>query len=241
MRTKVALIGGTGIGDALLADGAKAIHLPTSAGLFKGHMIKKGDQEIVVLRRHAAGHKVPPHAVNYRAMALGLKALGIKHCISTGAVGSLKADWGPGTMAVCSDFIDFTGRNITLFDKKVQHTDFTSPFSAEVNLALVQSAGRDMVRENAVYVCTNGPRYETPHEIRLLANVGDVIGMTVASEAIVMREAGIEYGCLAIVTNLAAGLAKGELKHDDVSQRMGTYSRSALAILLGAATELGNG
>src|SRR5436189_62411 len=73
-----------------------------------------------------------------------------------------------------------------------------------------QAGGGEVVAQ-AVYVNVNGPRYETPAEIRMFVEAGgDVVGMTAGSEAIAMREAGVGYGCLAIITNLAAGLREGE-------------------------------
>jgi 5'-methylthioadenosine phosphorylase len=146
-------------------------------------------------------------------------------------------------MVACSDFTDPSGRNLTLFSDAVQHTDFGQPFSARVIRAFV-SSGREMgvtVQPSGTYINSNGPRYETPNEIRLLEHVGDIVGMTAASEAIVMREAGIEYGCLAVVSNLAAGLADVELSHADVVRQMKESGATALNVLLGAAKFLVEG
>jgi 5'-methylthioadenosine phosphorylase len=180
---------------------------------------------------------VPPHMVNYRAAAAGLKRLGIKWCLASAAVGSMRADWPAGTMVACSDFTDTSARNLTLFSDEVQHTDFSEPFSKAVSNALVQAGNSQgvKVQPEGVYINSNGPRYETPHEIKLLEHVGDIVGMTAASEAIVMREAGIEYGCLAVVSNLAAGLENVELSHAEVVRQMQISGDAALKVLLGAA------
>ncbi|MDR3691566.1 MAG: MTAP family purine nucleoside phosphorylase, partial [Fimbriimonas sp.] len=181
----------------------------------------------------------PPHRVNYRAMALGMKQLGVNACLSTAAVGSLRTNWGAGTLVVCSDFLDFTGRNLTLFDRQVVHRDFTDPFGPNARAALLRAASEvgEAVQPKGVYLCGNGPRYETPVEIDLYKNLhADLVGMTAATEAILMREAEVEYGCLAIVTNLAAGISKTPLTHEEVVDEMNRSGGRAVSILLKAAS-----
>jgi 5'-methylthioadenosine phosphorylase len=222
MLTDAVIIGGTGIGDVLARYGGTPIHVPTAAGQMSGKLIEHGTGSILVVSRHSVGHKVPPHAVNYHALALGLQRAGVRYCFSSAAVGSLRKDWNVGTMVACSDFLDLTGRHSTLFDREVIHTDFSSPFSDAGRVALVKAGEQlgHIVKPEGVYVCENGPRYETPHEIQLLTHVGDVVGMTAASEAILFREAGIDYSCLALVTNLAAGLEETPLSHEEVVEVM---------------------
>src|SRR5690606_1319111 len=73
------------------------------------------------------------------------------------------------------------------------------------------------LHDGGVYVCTEGPRFETPAEIRFYAQVGgDVVGMTSATEAILARELGLCYATIAIVTNYAAGLYAKPLSQDEV-------------------------
>jgi 5'-methylthioadenosine phosphorylase len=129
-----------------------------------------------------------------------------------------------------------------MFDTEVVHTDFTQPFSLPLRAALI-NAGSEIgatIAEEGVYVCTNGPRYETPHEIRVYRQLGgDVIGMTAATEAILMREAGVPYACLAIVTNAAAGIGSTPLSHEEVVTEMKIAGETAVQILLGAAHKIG--
>ncbi|MFW5697725.1 MAG: purine-nucleoside phosphorylase, partial [Fimbriimonadaceae bacterium] len=82
----------------------------------------------------------------------------------------------------------------------------------------------------------NGPRYETPAEIRMMRTLGaDLVGMTVSSEAVVMREAGIDYGCLAIVSNPAVGTTEEELDHEAVTAAVEAVADDAVKILAQAA------
>jgi 5'-methylthioadenosine phosphorylase len=186
----------------------------------------------MLVKRHSGGHKVPPHLVNYKAIALGLQALGVQKCFATAAVGSLRPEWEAGTLVVPSDFLDLTARNATLFDRIVVHTDFSRPLPARE--ALLEGARRESVavEDGGVYVCGNGPRYETPHEIQVYARIGDVVGMTAASEAILLREAGIDYGLLAVVTNLACGIAGEPLSHGEVVDEMRRSGETAIRVLI---------
>lgn len=235
MRVHAAIIGGTGVGERLLALPGRPLHVLTVDGAQRGRLVEIEGRSVFVAGRHSAGHKVPPHRVDFIAMARAARQLGAQACFATAAVGSLRKEWDRGTLVACSDFLDYTGRFPTLFDHKVRHTDFSQPFPARGHiLQSARNLGTD-VKDGGVYVCGNGPRYETPEEIRLYASQGgDLVGMTAASEAIVMREAEIPYACLAIVTNLAAGLTDEVLDHGDVSREMERSGEAALMVLLGA-------
>lgn len=234
MLTDAAIIGGTGVGETLAQMPGIPIHIPTPAGQLAGRLVHHATGPILAVNRHSAGHKVPPHLVNYKAISLGLKKAGVRFCFSTAAVGSLRRDWTAGTFALVSDFWDVSGRNQTLFDREVVHTDFTHPVSPTASAALLRAASilQIKVEPSATYVCGNGPRYETPHEVRLLATCGDVVGMTAATEGFLAHEAGVGYLCLAIVTNLAAGLDRAPLDHAGVTASMLRAAEKALKLLL---------
>ena len=241
MQIDAAIIGGTGIGDRLLALGGKPLHVPTREGTVRGRVVSIEGRSVFLASRHSAGHKVPPHRVNYRAVALALQALRVRACFSTAAVGSLRADWPRGTFAVPHDFLDVTARNVTLFEHTVVHTDFGAPFAPSARQALLRgaaAAGAE-ARDGGVYVCGNGPRYETLFEIDLYKKAGgDVVGMTAATEAIVMREAGVPYACLCVVTNLAAGMEAEALDHEDVVREMNRAGVRAVEALQHAVAGL---
>lgn len=241
MKIDVGLIGGTGIGDRLMSLGGHVVHIPTERGMIRGRHLIHADRHVLLLSRHSAGHKVPPHKVNYLGMSVALKKLGAKCCFSTAACGGLLPHWPVGTMAACSDFIDITARNLTHFDRTVTHTDFSQPFGNKTREALLAAAQEIEIpiETKAIYVNGNGPRYETPYEIQLYQRLGGhVVGMTAASEAIAMREAGIDYGCLAVVTNLAAGISEQALNHEEVVEEMTKAGERAVQILLKAIERL---
>jgi 5'-methylthioadenosine phosphorylase len=246
MLTDVAIIGGTGVGDALASMGGEPIHIPTFAGQLSGRLVPHTSGPLLVVNRHSSGHKVPPHRVNYEAIARGLKSAGVRYCFASAAVGSLRKDWDKGTMVAVSDFIDLSGRHQTLHSRTVVHSDFSTPFPAgHFLIEAGETLGLD-VKPSGIYVCENGPRYETPHEIRMLSHVGDVVGMTAATEAVLFRESSfprapeggstsVQYACLALVTNLAAGITDQPLNHVEVEHEMRKNSKEVVRLFLVAA------
>lgn len=244
MKPRIAIIGGTGIGHRLADLGGSAVVVPTPDGAFRAQVLDRGSHELVLIQRHGPGHKSPPHRVNYRALARGAKAFGVSCVMATAAVGCLRAEWPVGSFVLCSDFLDFTYRRITMWDREVRHVDFTQPFSPRVRQSLLdvaQTMGLPIEPE-AVYGCGDGPRYETPHEIVTYRQLGvDLVGMTAVSEAIAFRELGLDYACLSIVTNHAAGMGAAELTHEEVVEVMEEAGEKAVQLMLEAAGRLGTG
>lgn len=234
VRFRAAIIGGTGVGERLAAGGSRPIHIPTRFGLVRA----RSASGLLLLKRHGAGHTDPPHKVNYTAMSEALCQFGIERCFSSAAVGSLRDDWGPGTLCVCRDFVELSGRATARLDKTVEHTDMSNAFDPKLRADLITASkevSMDVV-DGGVYVCTNGPRYESPAEIEAIRRLGgDLVGMTAGTEAIAMREAGIKYACLAIVTNLASGLRSESLSHREVEDMMKARGEQAVRILMIAA------
>lgn len=238
----VAIIGGTGIGHRLASLGGKPILVPTEDGPLRARQVEHEGQTLFLIQRHSAGHKTPPHAINYKGIARGAKALGASAVLASAAVGCMRAEWPVGSFVVCSDFLDFTFRRVTMWDREVRHVDFTQPFDPFVRSAMIGAAAKLglTVQETGVYVCGDGPRYETPVEIEMYRQLGgDLVGMTAATEAIAFRELGIPYGCLSVVTNHAAGMGAAELGHEEVVEAMEAAGESAVKLFLEAARALG--
>lgn len=181
-------------------------------------------REVIFLPRHGASHALPPHRINYRANIAALKAAGASLVLASSAVGTLSPDIPPGSMALLTDFLDLTsGREHTFFDETVAHLDSTVPYCPTLR-AMLGSAAADLgiaLRDEAVYACTNGPRFETPAEIRAYRAMGaDLVGMTSVPEVTLAREAELCYAGVAIATNWAAGIAGQPLTHGEVGEMM---------------------
>jgi len=208
---RIGLILGSGVEE--LAKGGEAVRVRTPFGEVMVSVAKLGGKEVAMLPRHGFTHATPPHRVEYRANVLALSKLGVERVLATGAVGSLREELRPGLAVVVDDFIDLSkSRPSSLFEgPRVIHVDMTEPFCPELREVLVKASQRAGLEawSRGVYVCTEGPRFETPAEIRAFKVLGgDVVGMTIASEATLAREAGLCYAALCIVTNMAAGLQR---------------------------------
>jgi len=240
------LVAGTGVAAEFRALGGRAVAVPTPFGLLRCRVVTIGAVQVAVVLRHSEGHRTLPHLVNYRAMASGLRRLGARFCLGTAAVGSLHSDWAVGDLAVCSDVLDLSGRNVTLFTREVRHVPMEEAMHPMCAQALASAASEVLGDEaatrlhpDAVYVCGNGPRYETRAEIRAMRALGgDVVGMTAGTEAIVMTEGGLRYGCLCVVSNLAAGLGDGAIAHEGVEATVRAAAPKASSILAQAAQRL---
>lgn len=222
------VIGGSGIAtwDALTA--TREVTVSTRFGEATCYTGALGRKEVVFLLRHGKEHAVPPHRINYRANALAMKALGVQAVLATAATGALRSDLPVGTLLVPDQLLDWTRqRPLTLFDgdgAPVVHVDLTQPFCPTLRQYLKRAAEESgiAVRDGGCYVCGEGPRYETAFEVQLLARWGgDVVGMTVGTEATLFREAEICYAIVAVVTNFGAGIAPQPLSHAEVEAVMG--------------------
>jgi Purine nucleoside phosphorylase len=174
--------------------------------------------------------------------------LGADRVLATNAVGSLRLDLEPGALIAFDDFIDFThGRGVSFWKNHpesplgVTHTDFSEPYCPLLRDVLMETAANLNLPllPRATYVCANGPRFESPAEIRMFAQWGgDVVGMTGLPEAVFAREAGLCYAAVGIVTNFAAGLTPEPVDHAEVVARMGLQVEQVRALLLEAALRL---
>lgn len=217
----IGIIGGTGIYEIVsLGDeiDTKVIKTPygksPEVSIFKLH-----DKDVAFMPRHAKGHSNPPHMVNYRANVFALKELGVERIIATNAVGSLEKSVKPGDFMVPHDFIDFTKlRPGTFYDSRTVHVDVTEPYCNYMR-KVISSSG-DVI-ENGVYVCTEGPRFETPAEIQMFKLMGGtVVGMTGIPEAVLARELEMCYASICTVSNYAASISPNNLTIDEVFEIM---------------------
>lgn len=223
----IAIIGGTGVYDPEILQDTREWIESTVYGDVKITVGKYEDMEVAFIPRHGKDHSVPPHLVNYRANIMALKQIGVKNIIATAAVGSLNLDLKPGHYVLADQFLDFTkSRKNTFYEggeEGVVHCDMTVPYCPEIRKAL-ERAGKELgltVHNGGVYVCTEGPRFETAAEIAMFKMLGgSVVGMTSVPEVCLARELGMCYGNVSIVTNFAAGISPHILTHSEVVEMM---------------------
>lgn len=156
-----------------------------------------------------------PHLINHQANMKALKDLGVREVISINSTGSLKENIQPGMLVVPDDFIMLSG-GPTIFEKRAIH--ITPSISETVRTKWIEAArdcGIDIIDEG-IYWQTQGPRFETRAEIRLMTQFADLVGMTMASEAIIAKEMDLPYASLCSVDNYAHGLIDKELTMDEI-------------------------
>jgi len=244
---RVGIIGGTGVYDLeAWTSGPEKQSLLTPYGdaqFLRGFL---DDVEVIFMARHGQGHSVPPHRINYRANLWAFKKLGVTRVMATAAVGSLSEKYPPGNLVLLGDFLDFTkSRPQTFFDNGehgVVHIDLTEPYCRELSsqlIAAAQGLGTTLL-EGAVYVCTEGPRFESTAEIQMFRRLGgDLVGMTGVPEVVLAREAGICYQAVALVTNWAAGLQGQPLTHREVLEVMAANGAQVKNLFAQTARNLG--
>ncbi|MFX0097078.1 MAG: S-methyl-5'-thioinosine phosphorylase [Candidatus Hodarchaeota archaeon] len=236
---KTAIIGGSGLYTILEEPKREVLETPFGStpqieiGIIDG-------VEAAFLPRHAepgrkeSGHHVPPHLVNYRANIYGLRMLGVERIIASNTCGAINVDIKPASFVVLDQFIDMTkGRKGTFYDgktpikvwrdkqpiNKVVHVDVTQPFCTELRKALIHACRKTEVFHfsKGTYICTGGPRFETPAEIKAFRVLGaDVVGMTLVPESVLARELSMCYASLGLVTNWAAGISKTKVTLKEV-------------------------
>jgi len=220
-----AVIGGTGVYD--LGDGSYSKIVETEYGSVEVDIVKVNGEEIVFLARHGKGHSTPPHLINYRANMMALKELGVKYIYATAAVGSINEEYSPGDVVVIKDFIDFTkNRPITFYEGKegVFHVDMSDPYCNNLRTKFYDIAKDEAIdiKGDAVYICTEGPRFETAHEVKMYKMLGgDVIGMTNVPEVVLAKELGMCYATIGVISNWCTGFGNEEITLHDIQGALG--------------------
>lgn len=236
---KAAIIGGTGIYSPDILQDLRTVVQDTRFGSVDVTIGSYHGNEVAFIPRHGSKHSVPPHLVNYRANILALYKLGVKNILATAAVGSLNFDLKPGQFVLVDQFLDFTKCRPTTFyeggDLGVVHCDMTVPYCPELRQAMMQAASelKFSVLNGGIYVCSEGPRFETAAEILMFKQLGgDVVGMTSVPEVCLARELGMCYATVATITNFAAGISPTILTHHEVYEVMKNNTNCVRKLLM---------
>ena len=191
----------------------REVQVPTPWGAASVLTGRIGEREAAVVLRYGPKLTIPSHKINYRANIWALRELGVERIISQNAIGSINPLVRPGDIIISSDFLDRTkGRPLSLFDDTEAwvRVDMTEPFCPEVRQTLLAATASmpDRVIDRGVFACTEGPRFETPAEIRALQRDGaDIVGTPMVPEVTMAREAEMCFASIAPVINFGAGMA----------------------------------
>jgi 5'-methylthioadenosine phosphorylase len=220
---RVLLLGGSGayaLPAGTLGERLSSRRLRTPYGLSNPlHLCENAGFRFFFLSRHGEkGYEKTAPYVNYRANIYAAKSLGVTRIVAWTGPGAISRKVRPGDLVLPDDLLDFTrNRPSTFYEGK--GIGFLRQFP--VFCERLRDALRSVVQRReggseagslhfgGTYACTEGPRLETPAEIRFLARAGaDLVGMTLCPEAFLARELEICYAPVAYVTNYAEGVRK---------------------------------
>lgn len=211
MDRKIAIIGGSNLFESDVVHQAQQESIRTPYGAVTAYYTGKA----MLIQRHGIQND-PPHKINHEANLSAVKMRSIDRVFAINSVGSLKEDIAPGTCCMVRDFISFY--NIPTIDTE-HRVHITPAMSLEISDKVSQCASCEL--KDVVYWQTTGPRFETPAEIRMMANFADVVGMTLGSEATIARELGLEYASVCMVDNYANGISPHLLDFDAFNKLVG--------------------
>ena len=179
------------------------------------HLCEIAGFRFFFLSRHGeTGYDKTAPYVNYRANVYAAKRMGVERIVAWTGPGAISPKYRPGDLVVPDDLLDFTRNRPSSFyeGKGIGFLRQYPVFCERLREALRSAAKRRFagrMHVGGTYACTEGPRLETPAEIRFLARAGaDLVGMTLCPEAFLARELEICYAPVAYVTNYAEGVRK---------------------------------
>lgn len=199
----------------------------------KSHLIQKGGKErlkniygevqavvtdeLVFITRHGDDHAeyILPHKINHHANLRALKDLGVADVIGINSTGSLKKNLYPGMIVIPDDFITLTATP-TIHQNKAVHITPSLDESMRQKLIAAARNCRLEVVEKGTYWQVTGPRLETRAEIRMMANFADIVGMTMANEAVTALEMGLSYASACSIDNFGNGLMEKPLGMEEI-------------------------
>jgi 5'-methylthioadenosine phosphorylase len=185
------------------------------------HRFVYNDSDLLFLSRHGDdGYLTSAPFVNYKANIWGLKECGVERIISWSGPGIINKAYSVGEFVLPHDLIDETkGRDYTFFEREgMGFIRQGMVFCQEIRDILAISLNEMNIKyhNSGVYVCTHGPRLETPAEIKKYRILGgDIVGMTLVPEVFLAKELEMCYASVCYLTNYAEGIVERPLQGDE--------------------------
>ena len=244
----VAVVLGSGLGDfaGTLAEPVSLSyrdlpHWPTArVGGHEGRLAVGTVQGRTVVALAGRSHAYEGHdlgTVTFAVRVLG--CLGVKILILTNAAGGINSAFAQGTLMVIDDHINLMGLNPLVGPNEdrlgPRFPDMTSVYALRLRAVADRVGATLNIRlSHGVYAALTGPSYETPAEIRYLRAIGaDAVGMSTVSEAIAARHMDLDVLGLSCITNMAAGVLPGRLRHEEVLETTRRMRGRFMALLEG--------
>ena len=224
---EIGVIGGTGLYAMEELKGVREIKVKTPFGSPSDNIIlgTLAGIKVAFLPRHGRRHAMLPGEINQRANMWALKSIGVKTIISASAVGSLRQELPPTHFVFPDQFVDQTkGRPSTFFGNGiVGHVPLAEPFCMNISDMMYKEAVKLGIKahKGGTYCCMEGPGFSTKAESNFHRKMGySIIGMTMATEAKLAREAGFHYAPVSLVTDYDCWKEGEEVDQHKVSETM---------------------
>ncbi|HEX7153440.1 MAG TPA: purine-nucleoside phosphorylase [Thermoanaerobaculia bacterium] len=173
--------------------------------------------------------------------------LGIRNLIVTNAAGGVTTSFAPGDLMLISDHINFMGvnplRGPNVEELGVRFPDMSEAYPEHLRVIAREVASRLGIKvQEGVYLALSGPTYETPAEIRAFRVLGaDAVGMSTVPEVIAMSHMQIPVLGISCITNMAAGILKQKLSHQEVIDTTTRVQKEFTSLVLGILAALPKG
>ena len=181
--------------------------------------------------------------VMFLARVLG--RLGIKKLLVTNAAGGINTSYVPGDLMLISDHINLMGvnplRGPNIDELGVRFPDMSDAYSEELR-GVAKEVGKEqgLDLKEGIYLALSGPTYETPAEIRAFRILGaDAVGMSTAPEVIAASQMQIPVLGISCITNMAAGILKQKLTHQEVMDTTQRVQQQFTNLVLGLLERFG--
>eukprot|EP00173_Palmaria_palmata_P003992 Plantae.Rhodophyta-Palmaria_palmata.ctg4555.p1 GENE.Plantae.Rhodophyta-Palmaria_palmata.ctg4555~~Plantae.Rhodophyta-Palmaria_palmata.ctg4555.p1 ORF type:complete len:252 (-),score=44.10 Plantae.Rhodophyta-Palmaria_palmata.ctg4555:664-1419(-) len=239
----LAIVGGTSLLKSNIFSSLAPTAIETEHGTATVYTGKSSTgKEIVFLQRHHANEDAstyqPPHKIDHRRSFAALVALKVSRIVAVCSVGGLHKAFPPSSLVLPDDYFYLFGPPVSFHDDARGHIVPVIDSGLRSKVAAVLSTGdgtAGLTTAPATYVQTTGPRFETKAEVKFLGTLGDVIGMTGASEATMAAELKLPYAIIAMVDNFANGAAEealtAEAFHDSVKGNQATVESAVEKII----------
>jgi 5'-methylthioadenosine phosphorylase len=189
-------------------------------------------ESLVLILRHGAdaGLHILPHLINHRANLQAMRELGVREVLGIHSTGSLKRRLRPGVLVVPDDYLMPTPGPTTVSDRAVHIVPALSDEMRQRWLDAAADCGQPVI-DGGAYWQTAGPRLETRAEVAMMSRFADLVGMTMASEAIIAQELGLAFASLCSVDNFAHGIGAKALTLAEIRRHAAENATSITRIL----------
>jgi len=166
-----------------------------------------------------------------------LKDIGCKLLIVTNAAGSLDEEMPAGSLMTITDHINWSGFNplIGLNDENYgprfhDMSDGYHKFYRDQLIKVAKNINQKIFQ--GIYCMYSGPNFETPAEINALKVIGgNAVGMSTVPEVLVANHCSLPVVAISVITNLAAGMNKTKLSHQETLENAGLAEAKVINLI----------